>query len=303
MFVYIGAPKKILRGCVTVLPMFRLFSGAESPSLIQQLLRILTMLTAGVGRPIADGWNAESSSRLGPKKLAIDSSSAKMELEFRLHNFTSVCRRFSTYCNISEELLDILEAGDKVLNTMRPEVRQYLLLATLVLGFCLASLVLLIQSHQTKTVFGFGLCNLINDALQIVNVVQEYLLHAGIALLFGKDYFLILILQYLFRTDSFMTMLMVLLLLTIGSQGFNEALQMLDRYLNVAPDDIDHRVVVVPTAFRRHLLYIWNLIHGIFWYIWTCLPGRRDQLLLTDWLIGYTGQDQPTFPINFLFFN
>jgi hypothetical protein len=55
MFVYIGAPKKILRGCVTVLPMFRLFSGAESPSLIQQLLRILTMLTAGVGRPIADG--------------------------------------------------------------------------------------------------------------------------------------------------------------------------------------------------------------------------------------------------------
>jgi hypothetical protein len=86
-----------------------------------------------------------------------------------------------------------------------------------------------IQTHQHKTVFGFGLCNLNNDALRIVNVAQEYLLHAGIGLLFGKDYICILALQYLFQTGAFMTMLLVLLLFAIGAQGFNEAVQMLER--------------------------------------------------------------------------
>jgi hypothetical protein len=115
-----------------------------------------------------------------------------------------------------------------------------------------------------KTAFGFGFCNLIKKAIRIVNVAQEYHLHAGIGLLYGKDYIYICILalQYLFRTGSHTTMSTMLLLLMIGAQGFHEALQMLDRYLNIAPVHEDNRVAVVPTAFRRHLSYIWNLVRG-----------------------------------------
>jgi hypothetical protein len=58
----------------------------------------------------------------------------------------------------------------------------------------------------------------------------------------------------------FLPMSTMLLLLMIGAQGFHEALQMLDRYLNIAPVDEDNRVAVVPNAFRRHLSYIWNLV-------------------------------------------
>jgi hypothetical protein len=197
-------------------------------------------------------------------------------------NFTNLCRRYPQHCNLSADILELLDFGDKFLDNMRPEMRLHCLLFTIVLGFGLAALVAALQSYQHTHFYGFGLCHLIKDAIRIAKVVQEYLLHAGLTLLYGKDYVCILVMQVLFRTGSYATMLTMLLLLTFGAQGFHDTLQMLDRYLDIAPVDEEFRVAAVPTAFRRHLSYIWNLVRGFFWIVWTSLPGRRHHLLTGD---------------------
>jgi hypothetical protein len=133
--------------------------------------------------------------------------------------FTRLCRRHSGICpdflalEVEEANLYLADLEELFQGVNMDQTGRTISVAFVVIfGLLLAFTVSALESYTGALFVGKFADNLV----RIIYVLEELTLHLGLLLIFGSDYAIVILLQYLFRVGRWLLMLMTLMIAGLG---------------------------------------------------------------------------------------